>query len=81
MDENKRKKDAPDAPPATDKARSWFKNLGAEFKKIIWPDKKTMWKHTVNVILVSALIGVIIFVMDLAFSTGHEALYNLFRGS
>ena len=24
------------------KKKSWFKGLKAEFKKIIWPDKKTL---------------------------------------
>ena len=31
------------------KKTSWFKGLKAEFKKIIWPDKKTLAKQTVAV--------------------------------
>ena len=27
------------------KKKSWFKGLKAEFKKIIWPDKKTLVKN------------------------------------
>ena len=30
------------------KKKSWFKGLKAEFKKIIWPDKKTLVKETVS---------------------------------
>ena len=36
------------------------KGLKAEFKKIIWPDKKTVTKQTVAVIAVSVALGLII---------------------
>ena len=26
--------------------KSWFKGLQAEFKKVIWPDKKTLARQT-----------------------------------
>ena len=81
MDENKKtRRDDDEAIPAKGRLGAWLKDLAAEFKKIMWPDRKTMWKHAVNVILVSALIGVIIFAMDLVFGTGHEALYSWIRG-
>ena len=32
--------------------KSWFKGVKAEFKKIIWPDKKTLAKETVAVVSV-----------------------------
>mgnify|MGYP003308607876 CR=1 FL=1 len=41
------------------KKKSWFKGLKAEFKKIIWPDKKTLAKQTVAVILLGAIIAVV----------------------
>ena len=46
------------------KKKSWFKGLKAEFKKIIWPDKKTLLKQTVAVITCSVLLGVIIWAID-----------------
>ena len=46
------------------KKKSWFKGLKAEFKKIIWPDKKTLVKETVAVIVSSVLLGGIIAVVD-----------------
>ena len=51
---------------ATEKApkKSWFKGLKAEFKKIIWPDKKTLVKQTVAVTICSLLLGAIIAVVD-----------------
>ena len=37
--------------------KSWFKGLKAEFKKIIWPDKKTLAKETTAVVAVSVLLA------------------------
>lgn len=41
-----------------------FKNLKAEFKKVIWPDKKTALKQTGAVVAVSVFLGVLIGIMD-----------------
>ncbi len=46
------------------KKTGWFKGLKAEFKKIIWPDKKTLAKETVAVLVCSVLIGAIIAIID-----------------
>ena len=46
------------------KTKSWFKGLKIEFKKIIWPDKKTLAKQTVAVIVTSVLLGGVIAVTD-----------------
>ena len=45
--------------------KSWFAGLQAEFHKIIWPDKKSLGKQTVAVIVVSVILGVIIAVLDM----------------
>lgn len=47
------------------KKNNVWKTLKAEFKKIIWPDKKTVGKETVSVIVVSVVLGVIIGLLDL----------------
>lgn len=51
----------------------WFKGLKAEFKKIIWTDRKTLAKQTVAVIAISAVLCVIITLVD----SGALALVNL----
>ena len=56
------------------KKKSWFKGLKAEFKKIIWPDKKTLVKQTVAVITCSVILGVIIAVIDALVQYGIEFL-------
>ena len=43
---------------------SWFKGLQAEFRKIIWPDRKTLAKQTTAVVAVSVFLGLLIAVID-----------------
>ena len=56
------------------KKKSWFKGLKAEFKKIIWPDKKTLVKQTVAVITCSVILGAIIAVVDALIPYGIDFL-------
>ena len=49
---------------------SHFKNLKAEFKKIIWPDKKKAMKRTAAVIVVSVCLGVLVAVLDTVIKFG-----------
>lgn len=50
----------------TEKApkKSWFKGLKSELKKIVWPDKESVTKQSVAVIIVTIVLGVIIFGLD-----------------
>ena len=52
--------------------KSWFKGLKAEFKKIIWPDKKTLAKQTVAVTVCSILLGAIIAIIDALLQYGID---------
>lgn len=54
--------------------KSWFKGLKAEFKKIVWPDQKSLTKETAAVVIVSVVVGVIISVVDLIARFGVEFL-------
>lgn len=53
--------------------RGFFANLKLEFKKIVWPDKKSAARQTVMVIVVGVIIAVLIALLD----TGIEALLGL----
>lgn len=57
--------------------KSWFKGLKAEFKKIIWPDKMTLAKHTMAVVFVSVVLGVIIALVDFLAQYGVNILTSL----
>lgn len=54
------------------KKSSWFKSLKAEFKKIMWPDKKTLAKQTVAVTVCSVLLGAIIAIVDALIQYGID---------
>ena len=54
--------------------KSWFKGLQAEFKKIIWPDKKTLARQTAAVVTVSVILGVLIAIIDAILQFGLEFL-------
>ena len=56
---------------------SWFTGLKAEFDKIIWPDKKSIARQTVAVVIVSVVLGLIIAVLDTVFKYGVDVLVGL----
>jgi preprotein translocase subunit SecE len=56
---------------------SWFSGLKAEFKKIIWPDKTSLTRQTVAVVVVSVVLGLIIAVLDILIKYGVDFLVNL----
>lgn len=59
------------------KKQSFFKNVQTEFKKISWPDRKTMFKQSVAVAAISLVAGVIIAVIDVAAQYGVDFLTSL----
>ena len=48
----------------------FFKGVKAEFKKIIWPDKDSLIKQTIAVVLISVVLCLLIAVLDTVISTG-----------
>lgn len=54
--------------------KSWFKGLKAEFKKVIWPDKKTLGRQTTAVVAVSIALGALISVIDAILEYGINLL-------
>ena len=57
--------------------KSWIDGLKAEFKKIIWPDRKSLVKQTGAVVAVSIVLGVMIAVLDFIFQYGIDILVNI----
>ncbi|MBS6395988.1 MAG: preprotein translocase subunit SecE [Clostridiales bacterium] len=56
---------------------SWFKGMKAEFKKIIWPDKKSLTKQTIAVISTSVALALIIKLLDMVMTFGIDILVTL----
>ena len=57
--------------------KNWFDGLKAEFKKIIWPDRKSLVKETGAVVAVSIVLGMIIAILDYIFKYGVDILVNI----
>ena len=56
------------------KKKSVFNNLKAEFKKIMWPDRKTLATQTTAVVVVSIALGIIIAALDFVIQSGLNFL-------
>lgn len=50
--------------------KGWMDGLKAEFKKVIWPDKKSLVKQTVAVVAISVCLCAIIAVLDAVIQLG-----------
>lgn len=49
---------------AKDKLSTYFRGVKAELKKVIWPNKKELINYTGVVILISVLIAIVVYVLD-----------------
>ncbi|MGN0574712.1 MAG: preprotein translocase subunit SecE [Ruminococcus sp.] len=58
------------------KIAKWFKDLKSEFKKVVWPSKKTVVDNTAIVLAVVIFSAVIIGLMDAGFLKLMELVYN-----
>ena len=64
-------------------ARTWgkvckyFRELRSELKKVVWSTPKQVAKNTLVVIACVLVVGVFIWLFDLAFQTGISALIGL----
>lgn len=54
--------------------KSWFKGLKSEFTKIIWPDKESLAKQSMAVIVTTVIIGVIVSILDSVVKYGIDLL-------
>lgn len=46
------------------KLKSFFSNLKAELKRVIWPDRKRLIQSTATVLAICLIIGTILFLID-----------------
>ena len=59
------------------KAVSFFDGVKAEFKKISWPDKDSLLKQSVAVVVISLVVGAIITVLDFGLQYGGDFITTL----
>ena len=56
---------------------SKIKEFKGEFKKIVWPSRKSLVKQTTTVIVMSIIIGLLIAAMDFTFAKGIQLLTSI----
>lgn len=47
------------------KMSTYFKGVKAEMKKVIWPNKKELLNYTGVVILISGIVSLIVYLLDI----------------
>jgi len=65
----------------TDVVSGIFHQYRSEFRKIVWPSRETLMKHTVTVVLVSAIFGAYIALNDGVFNFLFRQFVNLVGGA
>lgn len=58
------------------KVSKWFKDLKSEFKKVVWPTKKTVVNNTSVVLAVVVCSAILIGLLDAGFLKLMELVYN-----
>ena len=53
-----------------DRLAIYFRGVKAELKKVIWPNRKELMNYTGIVIFISALVAMIVYVLDLLIRGG-----------
>lgn len=61
----------------TGKIKEFFKGVKGEFKKIVWPNFRTISNNTGVVIAVTLIIGVLVYLLDLLFTKGFLAIFGI----
>ena len=56
---------------------SWFTGLKSEYRKIIWPDKKSLGKQTLAVTVASVVAGLVIAGIDVLVQYAINFIVNL----
>ncbi len=53
-----------------EKKPGFFKTVSAEFKKIVWPSKESVFRQSVAVTVIAVVLGGLVAIFDLLFQTG-----------
>jgi preprotein translocase subunit SecE len=63
--------------PFFSRLKKYLKGTKSELKKVTWPSKKTVLNHSLVVIVVVAVVGVVLFAMDTGLSSIIDGLVGL----
>ncbi len=59
------------------KVKKFFKDFKGEWKKVTWPSGKTVLNHSIVVIVIVAVVGLVIFGIDTGLSAIIDGLVSL----
>lgn len=76
MSEKKDKKGKKSEKKQPNKVIKWFKDLRIEFKKVVWPTKKTVVNNTAVVLAVVAASAVLVGLLDTGFLNLMRLIYQ-----
>ena len=62
---------------AFNRVKKFFKDFKGEWKKVTWPTGKTVFNHSIVVIVIVAIVGLVIFGIDTGLSAIIDALVKL----
>ena len=71
------KEDRKNEPPKKNIVVEKFHEYRGEFRKIVWPDRPNLIKHTITVIAISLIFGAIITLMDAVFGVIFTSFVQL----
>ena len=72
--ESKPHKAKSDKPSIGTRISTWFRTTRAELKKIVWTPRKTVIRNSILTIVVMAVFGLVIGLLDYAFSSAIVGL-------
>ncbi len=58
------------------RAKEWFIDLKAEFKRVVWPSFAKVRQNTLIVLIFVLVVGAVIWILDWLFSSGMSLLIN-----
>ena len=73
----KKKSDKPRKPGIFQRAARYFRDTRGEWKRVVWPSRKTVVNNTVVVLVVVLLSAVVIFILDAVFGFGLSTVLDL----
>ncbi|MBO5342917.1 MAG: preprotein translocase subunit SecE [Ruminococcus sp.] len=76
VSEKKDKKEKKSEKKQPNKVAKWFKDLKIEFKKVVWPTKKTVINNTGIVLAVVAAAAVLVGLLDTGFLGLMRLIYE-----
>jgi preprotein translocase subunit SecE len=59
--------------------RSFLSDVRGELKKVTWPNKGDLQKTTIAVIVLSVIIGLYLWLIDLSFQVLIKQVIDIFR--